>query len=178
MYPACKQSYGISLDRHRADESAPTPVSPPRGILALVLMSVHPKLAHLVHRDFQPLYRETGSGGNCHSQHGVAYNLDERRSSFWGPQGVPPPLRLHLRRNLITWCLLGPFSDSSASIKRQEDSHFFAPFRRAASSLSRIAACRARCCTRFSSAVIRGTMSSNGFSRIRTLLTLGGLHGK
>ncbi|SRR6266478_662826 len=58
---------------------------------------------------------------------------------------------------------------------REKDTHFFAPFRRAASSLSRIAACRARCWARFSSAVIRGTMSSNGLSMIRTLLILGGL---
>lgn len=56
--------------------------------------------------------------------------------------------------------------------------HFFAPFRRSASSRSFCASSLARCCARFSSAVIRGTISSNGFSTIRIVLIFGGLQSR
>jgi hypothetical protein len=62
-------------------------------------------------------------------------------------------------------------------VKASPHSHtyFFAPFRLSASSRSRCASSLARCCTRFSAAVIRGTISSNGFSNIRMVLIFGGL---
>ena len=53
--------------------------------------------------------------------------------------------------------------------------YFLAPFLRCSSSRSRWACSLARCCARFSAAVIRGMMSSKGLSMILIDFILGGL---
>lgn len=72
---------------------------------------------------------------------------------------------------------LGPMSVSDGVGIQDTATYFLAPFLRAASSRSFWAASRAFCWARFSAAVIRGTMSSNGFSMILTVLIFGGLNG-
>jgi hypothetical protein len=57
----------------------------------------------------------------------------------------------------------------------KEDIYFLAPFFLCSSSRSRWAASLARCCARFSAAVIRGMISSKGLSMILIDLILGGL---
>jgi len=56
--------------------------------------------------------------------------------------------------------------------------HFLAPFLRCSSSFSLCPCSLARCCSRLSAAVIRGTISSNGLSTIRIDLIFGGLWKK
>lgn len=64
----------------------------------------------------------------------------------------------------------------AVSVARQHMmTHFFALARFALFSDSCLASKRACCCARFSAAVIRGTMSSKGFSMIRTPVIFGGL---
>ena len=58
---------------------------------------------------------------------------------------------------------------------KKGDIYFLAPFFRCSSSRSRWASSLARCCARFSAAVIRGMMSSKGLSTILIDLILGGL---
>lgn len=65
-------------------------------------------------------------------------------------------------------------------IDRQEtgqtgQTHFFALARLSRLSASCLASNFAFCCSRFSAAVIRGTISSNGFSTILIVLIFGGL---
>ncbi len=67
------------------------------------------------------------------------------------------------------------YEHDNHELTHTSSTHFLALLRRSSSSRSRWACSRARCWTRFSAAVMRGTMSSNGLSIIRMVLIFGGL---
>ncbi len=68
-----------------------------------------------------------------------------------------------------------PLATVKSSPEAQSQTHFFAFFLLSLFSASSLAAILACCCILLSSGVIRGTMSSKGFSTMRIPMILGGL---
>lgn len=87
------------------------------------------------------------------------------------------PLLHHRHQSSVVLRFCNKLRSRTDMTAKMTSTDFLAPLRRSASSRSRCATSRARCCARFSAAVMRGIMSGKGLSMMETDLIFGGLGG-